>query len=164
MWVDGTHGARARGFRLSVPGPDRAASRRAGGRSSISTSSRSTCSRPRRADALIDPALAPVDSTARTRIGYRVRCAPTLADTCQAAWDGLTTVAGSTGTLTIDRVAPAAPADPCAPPGDPLGQLPDGLFRVEVIDPGGAGSARFAWSYKNGAAAVAVEASSPATA
>jgi hypothetical protein len=108
-------------------------------------------------DALIDPALAPVDSTARTRIGYRVRCAPTLADTCQAAWEGLATAAGSTGTLTIDRVAPAAPADPCAPPGDPLGQLPDGLFRVEVIDPGGAGSARFAWSYQNGSPAVAVQ-------
>jgi hypothetical protein len=107
-------------------------------------------------DALVDPALSPVDSAARTRIGYRVRCAPTTADTCQAAWDGLTLVAGSTGTLSVERVAPAAPADPCAPPGDPLGQLPDGLFRVEVIDPGGAGNARFAWSFENGGAAVAV--------
>jgi hypothetical protein len=107
-------------------------------------------------DALVDPALAPIDSAARTRIGYRVRCAATSADTCQAAWEGLSLVTGSTGALSIDRVAPAAPADPCAPPGDPLGQLPDGLFRVEVIDPGGAADARLAWSFENGGAAVAV--------
>jgi hypothetical protein len=107
-------------------------------------------------DALVDPALAPVDSAARTRVGYRVRCAATSADTCDEALDGLGLVAGSTGTLSIERVAPAAPADPCAPPGDPLGQLPDGLFRVEVIDPGGAGDARFAWSFENGGAAVAI--------
>jgi hypothetical protein len=81
---------------------------------------------------------------------------PTVADTCQAAWDGFMRVAGSTGLLSVERVAPAAPADPCAPPGDPLGQLPDGLFRVEVIDPGGPGDARFAWSFENGGAAVAV--------
>jgi hypothetical protein len=109
-------------------------------------------------DALVDPALAPVDSAARTRIGYRVRCAPTSADTCQAAWEGLSLVSGSSGALSIDRVAPAAPADPCAPPGDPLGQLPDGLFRVEVIDPGGPSDARLAWSFENGGAAVAVRA------
>lgn len=108
------------------------------------------------ADDLVDPALAPVDSAARTRVGYRVRCAPTPATTCAAAWDGLTLAAGSTGTLSIDRTAPAAPVDPCAPPGDPLGRLPDGLFRVEVIDPGDASSARFAWSFENGAAAVAI--------
>ncbi len=107
-------------------------------------------------DALIDPALDPVDTSARTRIGYRVRCDPTGAETCQAAWDALTRVPGSTGTLSVDRVAPAAPTDPCAPPGDPLGQLPDGLFRVEVIDPGDAAGARFAWSYENGSAAVAI--------
>ena len=83
-------------------------------------------------------------------------CASTSADTCEEALDGLALAAGSTGTLSISRVAPAAPADPCAPPGDPLGQLPDGLFRVEVLDPGGPGDARFAWSFENGAAAVAV--------
>jgi hypothetical protein len=105
---------------------------------------------------LVDPALAPVDTTARTRIGYRVRVAPTTAATCTAAWEGLAPVAGSTGTLSIERVAPAAPADPCAPPGDPLGTLPDGLFRVEVLDPGDAAGARFAWSFENGAGAVAV--------
>jgi hypothetical protein len=107
-------------------------------------------------DALVDPALAPVDSAARTRIGYRVRCAPTTAGTCEEAWNGLNPVAGSTGTLSINRAAPAAPADPCAPPGDPLGRLPDGLFRVEVIDPGGGGDARFAWSFRNGSDAVSV--------
>jgi hypothetical protein len=106
---------------------------------------------------LVDPALAPVDSAARTRIGYRVRVAATTATTCKDAWDGLTRVAGSTGALTIARTAPSGPTDACAPPGDPLGQLPDGLFRVEVLDGGtAAGNTRFAWSFENGGVAVAV--------
>jgi hypothetical protein len=105
---------------------------------------------------LVDPALAPVDSAARTRIGYRVRVAPTTATTCKDAWAALTLVAGSTGLLSIDRTAPSGPSDPCAPPGDPLGQLPDGLFRVEVLDAGTQATSRFAWSYENGSAAVAV--------
>jgi Family of unknown function (DUF6519) len=109
-------------------------------------------------DALVDPALASVDSAARTRVGYRVRAASTTGVTCKDAFDALTTVPGSTGNVSISRVAPTTPADPCAPPGDPLGQLPEGLFRVEVIDPGTQATARFAWSFENGAAAVAVAA------
>ncbi len=107
---------------------------------------------------MIDPALAPIDTTARTRVGYRVRVAATAALTCKQAWDQVraTLTAGSDGTLTIERVANAGPADPCAPPGDPLGQLPDGLLRVEVLDSGSAATARFAWSFENGATAVAV--------
>src|SRR4029453_8693983 len=42
---------------------------------------------------LVDPALAPVDSAARTRVGYRVRVAATTATTCKDAWEGLTPVA-----------------------------------------------------------------------
>jgi len=53
------------------------------------------------------------------------------------------------------RTTPALPADPCAPPDDPRGKLPDGLLRVEVLDSGTESSARFAWSYENGSAAVA---------
>jgi hypothetical protein len=107
---------------------------------------------------LVDPALAPIDTTARTRIGYRVRVAATTAATCKEAWQALapTLTGASGGRLTIHRTAPAGPADPCAPPGDPQGQLPNGLFRVEVLDSGTAATARFAWSFENGATAVAI--------
>ncbi len=104
---------------------------------------------------ILDPALANVDAASRTRVGYRVRVASTAAATCSAAFAALAPAAESTGTMTIKRVA-APPGDPCAPPGDPRGRLPDGLFRVEVLDAGDETSARFAWSYENGAAAVAV--------
>lgn len=108
-----------------------------------------------RPDELIDPALVPVESSARTRIRYRVRVAPTNATSCDAAFEGLNTVGESTGRLTIDRATPTATSDPCDPPGDPLGLLPEGLFRVEVLDGGTNASTRFAWSVENGAAAVA---------
>ena len=109
-------------------------------------------------DELVDPALAPVDSAARSRIGYRVRCRPTAAPTCAQALAELTDPAVSSGRLTIARAGATAPSDPCAPPGDPLGRVPDGLFRVEVLDGGDASTARFAWSYENGGAAIAVAA------
>ena len=105
-------------------------------------------------EALLDPALSRIDTAARTRIGYRVRVAPTTATTCSEAVAALTLANQSTGRLTASRIGPSAPSDPCAPPGDPLGRLPDGLFRVEVLDPGDASTARFAWSYENGAPAV----------
>ena len=105
---------------------------------------------------LVDPALAPIETAARQRTGYRVRVFPTTATTCDAAFAALAPVGLSTGRLTIDRTAPPGPADPCDPPGDPLGLVPDGLLRVEVLDTGGATNARFAWSAENGAAAVAV--------
>ncbi len=104
--------------------------------------------------ALVDPALAPVDSCARTRVGWRVRAAATTATDCAAAMAGLGLAALSTGRLSIGRTAQAGPADPCDPPGDPRGLLPDGLLRVEVLDSGSAATARFVWSYENGAAAV----------
>ena len=107
---------------------------------------------------MVDPALAPIDTTARTRVGYRVRVAATTALTCKDAWAAVqpTLAGGSTGRLTIERVANAGPADPCAPPGDPQGQLPDGLLRVEVLDTGTQATARFVWSFENAATAVAV--------
>jgi hypothetical protein len=105
---------------------------------------------------LLDPALAHVDSAARTRVGYRVRVHPTTKTTCKDAFDELTLPVESTGTMTITRTGPPAPADPCSPPGDPLGRLPDGLFRVEVLDAGAETAARFVWSYEDGSATVAV--------
>ena len=107
-------------------------------------------------DELIDPALAPIDSAARSRVGYRVRCRPTAAATCAQALAEVADPGLSGGRLTVTRTGATAPADPCAPPGDPLGRMPDGLFRVEVLDSGAAAAARFAWSFENGAAAVAV--------
>jgi len=107
---------------------------------------------------IVDPALAPTDTAARTRVGYRVRAITTTALSCQAAWAGFDPAPSSTGALSVHRVGPAAPPDPCDPPGDAQGLVPDGLLRVEVLDGGNAGSARFAWSYENGAAAVPVAA------
>ncbi|GAB3836937.1 hypothetical protein ACFPIJ_17405 [Dactylosporangium cerinum] len=108
--------------------------------------------------ALVDPALHPVDSAARTRVGWRVRAVPTAQTTCAQAMSAANLVPLSTGRLTIDRTAPPSAGDPCSPPGDPRGTVPDGLLRVEVLDPGTATTARFAWSYENGAAAVPVQA------
>src|SRR6266511_446324 len=79
---------------------------------------------------LLDPALAHVDSAARTRVGYRVRVNPTTKTTCKDAFAELTLPAESSGAMTITRAGPPAPPDPCSPPADPLGRLPDGLFRV----------------------------------
>jgi hypothetical protein len=107
---------------------------------------------------LVDPALSPADSTARTRVGYRVRAAATTAAGCTAAWAALARVAESDGRLTIARAGPVAPADPCSPPGDPIAQIPDGLLSVAVLDGGTEGTARFAWSYEGGAAAIGVAA------
>lgn len=107
---------------------------------------------------LVDPALAPSDTTGRTRVGYRVRAVPTTAASCGAAWAARTTVEESDGTLTIERGGPVAAADPCAPPGDPLAQVPDGLLRVEVLDSGSEATARFAWSFEDGGVAVPVAA------
>lgn len=105
---------------------------------------------------IVDPALAPVDTAARTRVGYRTRVVATNSTTCQAAWNGFNPASLSTGTLTVHRVGPAQPLDPCDPPGDAQGLLPDGLLRIEVLDQGAAGGARFAWSYENGSSAVPI--------
>jgi hypothetical protein len=106
---------------------------------------------------LVDPALAPVDSAARTRTGYRVRAQTTKAETCRDAVAELSVPALSSGKLTIERADLPAPPDPCDPPGDPRGRIPDGLLRVEVLDGGDGGSARFAWSFENGGATVAAK-------
>ena len=104
---------------------------------------------------LVDPALGTIDTTGRTRVGYRVRVAPTNAATCSDAWAALATVAGSTGLLSVARGSTGTP-DPCAPPGDPLAQIADGLLRVEVLDGGTEATARFAWSYENGSRTVPI--------
>jgi hypothetical protein len=107
---------------------------------------------------VIDPALAMVDTASRTRVGYRVRAATTTATTCQGAWAGFDPAALSTGQLTVVRLGPAQPTDPCDPPGHAQGVVPDSLLRIEVLDQGTAANARFAWSYENGAAAVPIAA------
>jgi hypothetical protein len=106
---------------------------------------------------LLDPALDAIDTTTRTRVAWRVRAVPlqTPAPGCAGAAGALPTSLISSGQLDIVRTTPATTDDPCAPPDDPRGKLPDGLLRVEVLDSGTETTARFAWSYENGAAAVA---------
>jgi len=106
--------------------------------------------------ALIEPALAPVDAAARTRVGYRVRIHRTTATSCRAAWKELALVAGSSGRATVDRVVDTTTPDLCAPPADDLSLLPDGLLRIEVLDSGTHNTARFVWSYENGSAVLPV--------
>jgi hypothetical protein len=105
---------------------------------------------------LLDPALDGVDTTTRTRVGYRVRVAPTAASACTAALADLPAVEPTSGTLTVQPVA-APPADPCAPPAAPATLHPAGLLRVEVLARGTRSTARLAWSFTGGAQAVPCE-------
>ncbi|MEV6489100.1 DUF6519 domain-containing protein [Actinoplanes sp. NPDC051633] len=101
---------------------------------------------------LLDPALDGVDTTTRTRVGWRVR---TVTADSAACGSGALPPSLSTGTLDVTRTSGPTSADPCAPPDDPRSKLPDGLLRIEVIDGGSELTARFAWSYANGGDAVA---------
>lgn len=101
---------------------------------------------------LLDPALDGVDTTTRTRVGWRVRLTAAAAPVC----GGATFPASlSSGLLDVARNAAPVSLDPCAPPDDPRTRLPDGLLRVEVLDGGTETTARFAWSYSNGSEALA---------
>ncbi|HZK05320.1 MAG TPA: DUF6519 domain-containing protein [Actinomycetaceae bacterium] len=104
--------------------------------------------------ALLDPALDGVDTTTRTRVGWRVRVVPVGSAKCGS--DALPAAIG-TGRLDVTRTAGPVATDPCAPPDDPRSRLPDGLLRIEVIDGGTASTARFAWSFSDGADAVAAQ-------
>ncbi|CCH76133.1 hypothetical protein BN12_1080010 [Nostocoides japonicum T1-X7] len=101
---------------------------------------------------LLDPALDGIDTTTRTRVGWRVRLGAAQTPTCGGA---TFPAAGSTGLLDVARDAAPVSPDPCAPPDDPRTQLPDGLLRIEVLDAGSESTARFAWSYANGSDALA---------
>lgn len=109
---------------------------------------------------LVEPALAPIEASARTRIGYRIRYAATTQTSPREAWleAALKLRAGSTGLLSIAPVKPSVATDPCAPLGNPQAALPDGLLRVEVLDGGDETHARFAWSYENAAVTAPVTA------
>ncbi|SEQ80397.1 DUF6519 domain-containing protein [Arthrobacter sp. OV608] len=101
---------------------------------------------------LLDPALDGVDTTTRTRVGWRVRIVPAASAECGS---GTLPASISTGTLDVTRTSGPVSTDPCAPPDDPRSKLPDGLLRIEVIDGGSELTARFAWSYAGGGDAVA---------
>lgn len=101
---------------------------------------------------LLDPALDGIDTTTRTRVGWRVRVAPAKTPTCGGA---TFPAALSTGLLDVVRNAAPVNPDPCAPPDDPRTQLPDGLLRIEVLDAGTEATARLGWSYANGSDSVA---------
>ena len=103
---------------------------------------------------LLDPALDGVDTTTRTRVGWRVHARSIEVDTCNTDDLG----AGlSSGLLDVTRTSGPISPDPCAPPDDPRAKLPDGLLRIEVIDAGDENTARFAWSYADGCDAVAAQ-------
>jgi hypothetical protein len=122
---------------------------------STSTCSTSTCNRPRIRRS--GRPCAGHDRHHRPHPGGLPReVAPTTATTCHDAWAGLATTAESTGRLSVHAVAAAPPPDPCSPPGDPLAQVPDGLLRIEVLDHGSESTARFAWSFEDGANAVPI--------
>ncbi|MEV0319775.1 hypothetical protein ACIBKX_16750 [Streptomyces sp. NPDC050658] len=106
---------------------------------------------------IADPALDPLDAGARTRVGYRVRVVPTQVGSAQGALDALAFPRISTGRISVTRQNPTATPDPCDPPGDPLGLLPDGMLRIEVLDGGTAATARFVWAADNGAATARVK-------
>ena len=134
-----TASSRVRAGRLLVrgPGPDRRpARRRPAPRSSTSTCSRSTCSRPRTATTRRPGAR-------RRSTRPHARASATACGSRRRRRRRAGRVGGAHPRRRLDRAAhrstarrPIGPSDPCAPPGDPLGQLPDGLFRVEVLDAG----------------------------
>lgn len=154
MWVDGRSALAPAAFTYSAQ--DQIAALPSSGRVLVYLDAWDQHIQPAEDPSVIDPALAPVDTAARTRVGYRVRVVPTTATTCDAAWAGFNPAQVSTGALTVSRTGPAVAPDPCDPPGDARGLLPDSLLRIEVLDQGAAAGARFAWSYENGAAAVPV--------
>ncbi len=156
MWVDGLEPFAPAPFRHSdQPGVDPLPT---SGRALVYLDVWKQHVQPAEDPTLVDPALAPVDSAARQRIGYCVRVAPTQAATCADAFAALAESPLSEGTMSIWREGVGTPADPCDPPGDPLGVVPDGLLRVEVIEAGSASGARYAWTFDAGAAAAAVTA------
>ena len=109
---------------------------------------------------IVEPALAPIESAARTRVGYRIRAVVPASGTTtgRAAWEQFltSTASGSDATVSMERIAQAGPTDPCAPHRNGSGLLPDGLLRLEVLDKGNETAARFAWSFENGAATAPV--------
>ena len=102
--------------------------RRRARRSSTSTCSRSTSSPPRTRPSSTRRSRRPTRPLAR---GSGTACvlSPTTETSCQAAEAALEEDAQSTGKLTVTRAAGTTVSDPCAPPGDPLAQIPDGLLR-----------------------------------
>ncbi len=156
MWVDGLAALAPTGFNYGDQ--DQIDPLPAAGRALIYLDVWEEHVHPSEDPAILDPALAPIDTAARTRVGYRVRFVTTTATTCQGAWNGFNPAPLSTGRLTVTRIGPAQPLDPCDPPGDTQGLMPDGLLRIEVLDQGAAAGARFAWSYENGSAAVPIAA------
>lgn len=154
MWVEGMEAFAPAGFRHSdQPGLDPLPTT---GRALVYLDVFVEHVQPAEDPTLVDPALAPVDTAARQRIGHRVRVATTQATSCRDAFDALAEAPLSAGTLSVWREGVGTPADPCDPPGDPLGVVPDGLLRIEVLEAGSASQARYAWTFDAGAAAVAV--------
>jgi hypothetical protein len=105
-----------------------------------------------------------VDSTARTQVAWQVRALPddatgvdcSTADDLVPGWTEL--VEPSAGRLTTGTVPVDVDDDPCSlPPSGGYRGLENQTYRVEIHDPGVAGTATFKWSRDNGSVAYPVE-------
>lgn len=105
-----------------------------------------------------------VDSTARTQVAWQVRVLPddatgvdcSTSDDLVPGWPEL--IAPSAGRLTTGTVPVDADEDPCSlPPSGGYRGLENQTYRVEIHDPGVAGTATFKWSRDNGSVAHPVE-------
>ncbi|MBA2559827.1 MAG: hypothetical protein H0V07_08060 [Propionibacteriales bacterium] len=154
MWVDGWAALAPASFDYTLQ--DQIDPLPAGGRALVYLDVWDQHIQPVEDASIVDPALAPVDTAARTRVGYRVRVAPTTAATCSEAWAGIQLAPISTGTMSVSLAGVGPQPNPCDPPGSAQGLMPDSLLRIEVLAQGSAANARFAWSYDNGAEAVSI--------
>lgn len=96
---------------------------------------------------LLDVALGGVDTTARLQTVWQLRV-----DAVPKADCGMPVgEPPSAGRLTTAAIAPPAPDDPCIlPPIQGYRGLENRLYRVEILQGGALGVARFAWSRDNG--------------
>lgn len=117
---------------------------------------------PDQQPALVEPALG-VDTTARTQVVWQVRAlapdAPGIDCSTPSSsipgWPDL--IAPPTARLTVGTQAVPAADDPCSlPPAGGYRGLENQTYRVQVHQPGAAGTATFTWSRDNGSVAIAV--------
>ncbi len=104
---------------------------------------------------LLDAALGGRDTTTRLQTVWQVKVASVPGAICGM----LVGAAASAGRLSSSAIAPPTPDDPCLlPPVAGYRGLENRLYRVEIHNGGGMGTARFKWSRDNGSIVSAVSA------